>query len=83
MRIARFPGPLAALLVLGSCMSPRAQTNMAQAVMDMGTAVQNMQGDLQDALNTVDSLKAVVAYQDTLIQRLATLTHVPWPPPRH
>jgi hypothetical protein len=24
----------------------------------------------------------VVAHQDTLIDRLATLTHVPWPPPR-
>ncbi|HVA57881.1 MAG: hypothetical protein WBQ26_14060 [Gemmatimonadaceae bacterium] len=83
MRIAPFTAPFAALLALGSCMSPRAQTNMAQTVMDMGTAVQNMQGDLQDAMATVDSLKAVVAYQDTLIQRLATLTHVPWPPPRN
>lgn len=31
----------------------------------------------------VDSLRAVVAYQDTRIARLATLTHVPWPPPRN
>jgi hypothetical protein len=42
-----------------------------------------MQQDLQDATDRIDSLRAVVAYQDTLINRLATLTHVPWPPPRN
>lgn len=82
MRPLRFVAPTAALLVLGSCVNPRAQANMAQAVIDMGTAVQNMQQDLQDATEQIDSLRAVVAHQDTLIDRLATLTHVPWPPPR-
>ena len=83
MRLSRFFSPLAAALFLGSCQTPRAQANMAEAVMDMGTAVQNMQQDLQDATDRLDSLRAVVAYQDTLIDRLATLTHVPWPPPRN
>lgn len=83
MRTLRIVVPVAALLTLGSCINPRAQTNMAQAVMDMGTAVQNMQQDLDDATTRLDSLQGVVAYQDTLIQRLATLTHVPWPPPRN
>ncbi len=82
MRIVRYPGALPLLLALASCVNPRAQTNMAEAVMNMGTAVHSMQVDLQDAMVTIDSLKAVVAYQDTLIQRLATLTRVPWPPPR-
>jgi len=82
MRPLRFALPAALLFTLGSCVNPRAQANMAQAVMDMGTAVQNMQQDLQDATDRLDSLRAVVAYQDTLIDRLATLTHVPWPPPR-
>ncbi|OYV72322.1 MAG: hypothetical protein B7Z72_05015 [Gemmatimonadetes bacterium 21-71-4] len=83
MRDFRFAA--AAVLLLGtlSCVNPRAQANMAQAVMDMGTAVQHVQQDLQTTMDTVDSLRAVVAYQDTLIQRLATLTQVPWPPPRH
>jgi hypothetical protein len=82
MRTLRFLAPVAALGVLGNCVNPRAQANMAQTVVDMGTAVQNMQQDLQDATERIDSLRAVVAYQDTLINRLATLTHVPWPPPR-
>ena len=82
MRTLRFVAPAAVLIALGSCVNPRAQANMAQAVIDMGTAVQNMQQDLQDAADRIDSLRAVVAHQDTLIDRLATLTHVPWPPPR-
>jgi hypothetical protein len=83
MRTLRSLAPAALLLVAGSCVNPRAQANMAQAVLDMGTAIQNMQQDLQDASQRIDSLSAVVAYQDTLIERLATLTNVPWPPPRH
>jgi hypothetical protein len=83
MRILRFAAPAALLLGALSCVNPQAQANMAQAVMEMGTAVQNTQQDLQTTMDTVDSLRAVVAYQDTLIQRLATLTRVPWPPPRH
>ncbi|HEY5218939.1 MAG TPA: hypothetical protein VIJ16_03970 [Gemmatimonadaceae bacterium] len=82
MRPTRLFASLALAAGLSSCVNPRAQTNMAQAVMDMGTAIQNMQQDLQDATGTIDSLRAVVAHQDTLIDRLATLTHVPWPPPR-
>ncbi|MGH7668335.1 MAG: hypothetical protein ACRENQ_02485 [Gemmatimonadaceae bacterium] len=82
MRTVHLVAPVAALIALGSCVNPRAQANMAQAVIDMGTAVQNMQQDLQDATDRIDSLSAVVAHQDTLIDRLATLTRVPWPPPR-
>jgi hypothetical protein len=81
MRSLRSALAFASLAALSSCVNPRAQANMAQAVMDMGTAVQNMQQDLQDATDRIDSLRAVVAHQDTLIERLATLTHVPWPPP--
>lgn len=83
MRPPRLAAPVILVLVFTSCQSPRAQANMAEAVMDMGTAVQNMQQDLQDASERIDSLRGVVAYQDTLIERLATLTHVPWPPPRN
>lgn len=83
MRIVRLLGPSAIVLALGSCVDPRAQANTAQAVMDMSNAVTGMPQDVQGLTNTLDSLRAVVAYQDTLIERLATLTHVPWPPPRN
>ena len=81
MRTLRFFVPLALVTIVAGCQTPRAQANMAEAVMNMGTAVQSMQQDLQDATERIDSLSAVVAHQDTLIDRLATLTHVPWPPP--
>jgi hypothetical protein len=42
-----------------------------------------MQQDVAAMSQTIDSLRAVVAYQDTLINKLATLTNVPWPPPRN
>ena len=82
MPLSRSAPALVLLLAACSCVNPRAQANMAQSVMEMGTAVQNLQQDLQDADGRIDSLRAVVAHQDTLIQRLATLTNVPWPPPR-
>jgi hypothetical protein len=55
---------------------------MAEAVQEMETEVSSTQQDLLTVTNVVDSLRRVVAYQDTLINRLATLTNVPWPPPR-
>jgi hypothetical protein len=83
MRYLRTAARAALLLGAASCANPRTEANVAQAVMDMGTQVEHMQVDLQAAMSTVDSLRAVVAYQDTLIERLATLTRVPWPPPRN
>jgi hypothetical protein len=59
------------------------QANTAQALVDMGSTVQSMQQDVAAMSQTIDSLRAVVAYQDTLINKLATLTNVPWPPPRN
>lgn len=82
MRILRVVAVLGLTAALGSCVNPRVQTNMAQTIMDMTTAVQDLQQDMADASARIDSLQGVVAHQDTLIQRLATLTQVPWPPPR-
>ena len=73
---------LAAALLPAGCIDTQAQARMAQAVMDMESEVSTMQQDIQTVTSSMDSLRAVVAYQDTLINRLATLTSVPWPPPR-
>ena len=62
--------------------SPAGSSTRVPAIIDMETQFGGMQQDIQTLINSVDSLRAVVAYQDTLISRLATLTNVPWPPPR-
>jgi hypothetical protein len=82
MRAFRAAAALAVAVALNSCVDPNAQARTAQAIIDMETQFGGMQQDIQTLINSVDSLRAVVAYQDTLISRLATLTNVPWPPPR-
>ncbi len=68
-----------AVIVLGinSCRDPRAEANIAQAMMEVGTTLTQIQQDLGDLYNQVDSLRAVTAKQDTIIRRLADLTGLP------
>jgi hypothetical protein len=63
-----------------SCRDPRAEANIAQAMMDVGTSITQMQQDFGDLYNQVDSLRGVVARQDTIISRLANLAGLPLPP---
>ena len=63
---------LAALAGL-SCRDPRAEANIAQAMMEVGTTITQIQQDLGDLHNQVDSLKEVAAKQDTVIRQLANL----------
>ena len=69
--------PLALLLLIVSCRDPRAEANMAQAMMDVGTEISAMRQDLALLQNQVDSLRAVAMHQDTLIVRLASLANMP------
>lgn len=62
-----------------SCRDPRAEANIAQAMMEVGTTLSQIQQDLGEMHNTVDSLRTVVAKQDTIISRLANLAGVPIP----
>jgi len=48
-------------------------------MMDVGTAVTQIQQDLGDLHNQIDSLKEVAARQDTVIRKLANLVGVPAP----
>jgi hypothetical protein len=62
-----------------SCRDPRAEANIAQAMMDVGTTITQVQQDLGDLHNQVDSLKEVAARQDTVIRKLAEIAGVPVP----
>jgi len=63
-----------------SCRDPRAEANIAQAMMDVGTTLSQVQQDLGEMHNTLDSLNRVVVRQDTIIRQLANLAGVPVPP---
>lgn len=70
---------LLATLFLLSCRDPRAEANIAEAMIQVGTEISAMRQDYALLQNQVDSLRAVVARQDTLLTRLATLANVPLP----
>jgi prefoldin subunit 5 len=66
-----------ALLLLCSCRDPRAEANIAQAMTEVGTTISQMQQDYSLLQSEVDSLRQVVAKQDTIIRRLSTLAGLP------
>ena len=68
---------VSAVVPLMSCVNPRVQENMAQAMTEFGNEMAAMRQDLGDLQNTVDSLRQVAAKQDTIIGRLTTLAGIP------
>ena len=71
---------VAAAAVLSSCRDPRAEANIAQAMTDVGTQLSAMQQDYAVLQSQVDSLRGVVARQDTIIGRLASMAGLPSAP---
>lgn len=69
-------------LVLASCRDPRAEANIAEAMIQVGTEISSMQQDFAALQAQVDSLRGVVARQDTLVARLAAAANMPAPPSR-
>lgn len=62
---------------LGACASPRAEANVAQALNDAANEISGLKNDLADLQTQLDSLRATVAKQDTLIQRIMTVNNIP------
>jgi hypothetical protein len=71
---------VAAAVLLSSCRDPRAEANIAQAMTDVGTQLSAMQQDYSMLQAQVDSLRGVVARQDTIIGRLASMAGLPIAP---
>jgi hypothetical protein len=67
----------AAALLASGCRNMRAEANVAEAMIQIGNQISGMQQDYSTLQFTVDSLRQVVARQDTLINRLASLTGMP------
>jgi hypothetical protein len=71
---------LIAAALLAGCRDPRAEANIAQAMIDVGTQITTMQQDYSILQHELDSLRGVVARQDTIIVRLASLAGLPIQP---
>ncbi|MEI6812794.1 MAG: hypothetical protein WCL36_01305 [bacterium] len=69
---------LAAVLVVGasSCSTPQSEAARAQQVLEIGDAVNATKNEISEMRGTLDSLRVVVAKQDTTIARLANVTGV-------
>jgi hypothetical protein len=72
----RLPQILALVAVAG-CRDPRAEANIAQAMTEVGTTLTLVQQDYGLLQTQVDSLREVVARQDTIIRQLASLAGLP------
>lgn len=68
-----------AVMLLAGCRDPRAEANIAQAMTEVGTTLALIQQDYSMLQSQVDSLRYVVARQDTVISRLASLAGLPMP----
>ena len=65
------------LLAAASCANPRAQAAIVQELNDAASEISAVKGDVAQLQNDVDSLRQVIAKQDTVISRLVEVTHVP------
>ena len=65
------------VLSAASCTNPRTEAAMVQELNDAATEIGAMKSDIGQLQNDVDSLKLVLAKQDTVISRLVEVTHVP------
>jgi len=67
----------ALIVSAGSCANPRTEAAMVQELNDAANEIGAMKGDIGQLQNDLDSLRQVVAKQDTVISRLVEVTHVP------
>ena len=84
-RAGRAPLVIAAIALIATAVTacppdPVAQADAAQLITEMSEAIAQLQQDNAALQTQMDSLRIVVARQDTLIARLAAVTGVPLPP---
>lgn len=77
MRLARFVILLGASALATSCATPREQAAIAQALNDAANEIGGLKSDVAQLQSDLDSLRQVVAKQDTIISRIAEVNHIP------
>jgi outer membrane murein-binding lipoprotein Lpp len=76
MRTIRWTTAAFVALATG-CANPRTQANMAQALQDAASEMSTLRNDIAQLQTDMDSLRTVVAKQDSLLTRMAAVTGVP------
>jgi hypothetical protein len=67
----------ATLLSLCGCGNARAEAAIAQELNDAANEISGLKNDVADLNTALDSLRLVVARQDTLINRIAAVNNIP------
>jgi peptidoglycan hydrolase CwlO-like protein len=67
----------AAALLLAGCANPRVTANVAEQMLQAGNAISALQQDQGSIESELDSLRLVVAHQDTLLARIAQQINLP------
>jgi hypothetical protein len=62
--------------VLAGC-NPRADANVAQALNDAANEIGGVKSDIAQLESEIDSLRVVIAKQDTTIQHIAAVYNIP------
>ena len=68
---------LGALMLSASCANPRTEANVAQALNDAASEISGLKNDISDLQSQMDSLRTIVAKQDSTISRIAEVNHIP------
>ena len=71
--------PLALALACAACPASRADVAMSEQIIQLGDGLNDLRQDNAALQQQVDSLRLVVAKQDTVIRQLANLAGVPLP----
>lgn len=67
------------VLAAAGCRNPQADALVAEQMRDIGDEVNNTRQETADLREAVDSLRIIVARQDTLLRQIASLAGVPVP----
>lgn len=71
--------PLTLVALAGCLRDPNADANTAEAITALGEELSHLKEDHAQLQGQLDSLAEVVARQDTLVRRLATMAGAPVP----
>lgn len=64
-------------ICLASCVNPRSEAAVAQALNDAATEINGLKSDISDLQIQMDSLRTLLIKQDSTISRIAAVNHIP------
>ena len=76
-RTLRRAGCIAATLMLAGCRSPQSDAYLIEQIRQMGDELNASRQQAADLQSQLDSLRGVVARQDTLLTRIAGMAGIP------